>query len=84
MNQYDNNYPGYEGQAPALSGSLAKTFLQKVFSIMSLGLLITGVVAWIFASRMMENPELVYTIFGSPLRWVIMLAPLGFIIAFCD
>jgi len=48
--------------------------MQRVFGYMSGGLAITGLLAWIVA-----NTALAGIIFGSPLRWVVMLAPLGFV-----
>jgi len=51
-----------------------RTHMQRVFGYMSGGLAITGLLAWIVA-----NTALAGIIFGSPLRWVVMLAPLGFV-----
>ena len=42
---------------------------------MGLGLAITGLVAFLVAS----TPALYQPIFGTPLKWVVMLAPLGFV-----
>jgi FtsH-binding integral membrane protein len=53
-----------------------RTHMQKVFGYMAGGLTLTGLVAWIAA-----NTALAPIIFGSPLRWVAILAPFAFIIA---
>jgi FtsH-binding integral membrane protein len=51
-----------------------RTHMQRVFGYMSGGLAITGLLAWVVA-----NTALATIIFGSPLRWIVMLAPLGFV-----
>lgn len=50
----------------------------RVYNYMGLGLVITGLVAMIVAS----TPALYVPIFGTPLKWVVMLAPLAFIFFF--
>jgi hypothetical protein len=52
-----------------------RSFMLGVFNYMSLGLVITGLTAFIVAT----TPPLAAAIFGTPLKWVVMLAPLGFI-----
>ncbi|HYH17023.1 MAG TPA: Bax inhibitor-1/YccA family protein [Azospirillum sp.] len=47
----------------------------RVYNYMMLGLAITGVVAFLVSS----TPALYVPIFTTPLKWVVMLAPLGFI-----
>ena len=47
----------------------------QVYNIMGLGLVLTGIVALGTAS----TPVLYNAIFGTPLQWVVMLAPLGFV-----
>jgi FtsH-binding integral membrane protein len=47
----------------------------SVYNYMGLGLAITGLVAFIVAS----SPALYQPIFGTPLKWVVMLAPIGFV-----
>jgi len=63
--------------------ALARTnaFIQRVFVIMTAGLAITGFLAYGFAGYLANNPEMIMTIFGSGLKWVIMLAPFAFILA---
>lgn len=50
----------------------------RVYNYMGLGLVITGLVAMIVAS----TPALYVPIFGTPLKWVVMLAPLAFVFFF--
>src|SRR3546814_1027877 len=45
------------------------------YNDMTLAMGITGLVAYT-ASR---SPDLMATIYGTPLQWVVMLAPLGFV-----
>jgi len=49
----------------------------RVYNYMAGGLLLTGVVAFAVAS----TPAFFDAIFGTPLMWVVMLAPLGFVLA---
>ena len=47
----------------------------RVYNIMGLGLVLTGLVAMVTAS----TPLVYNAIFGTPLQWVVMLAPLAFV-----
>ncbi|PCJ56644.1 MAG: hypothetical protein COA65_10225 [Rhodospirillaceae bacterium] len=49
----------------------------RVYNYMAGGLLLTGVIAFAVAS----TPAFFDAIFGTPLMWVVMLAPLGFVLA---
>lgn len=49
-----------------------------IYRYMGLGLALTGIVAYGVAS----SPVLVAAIFGTPLKWVAMLAPLAFVMLF--
>ena len=51
-----------------------RTHMQKVFNYMGAGLAITGVLAWLVANVV----PLQQLVFGTPLKWLVMLAPLGF------
>ena len=50
----------------------------QVYNYMMLGLALTGVVAYVVGT----TPALYTPIFGSPLKWVVMLAPLAFVFFF--
>jgi FtsH-binding integral membrane protein len=52
-----------------------RQYMLRVYNYMASGLAITGLVAWITAS----TPALLQAIYGTPLLWVVMLAPLGFV-----
>lgn len=67
----------------AVSGQMSKTFMSHVFSYMASALVITGIIAYVFGS----NPEMMRFMFNletgsmNILGWVVMLAPLGFVLA---
>ena len=50
----------------------------RVYNFMGLGLALTGLVALLVAS----TPAIYQPIFGTPLKWVVMLAPLAFVFFF--
>ena len=52
-----------------------RSFMLSVYNYMGLGLAITGIVALAVAS----SPSIYVPIFTTPLKWVVMLAPLGFV-----
>jgi FtsH-binding integral membrane protein len=52
-----------------------RSYMLAVYNYMGLGLAITGLVAFVVAA----TPALYVPIFTTPLKWVVMLAPLGFI-----
>lgn len=70
--------PGpWHGQAP--SPEAVNKFVTRVFGWMGMGLGLTAMVAWFFAS---QAQELVIQVMTHPvLRWVVMLAPLGLVLA---
>jgi len=51
----------------------------SVYNYMMVGLGLTGVVAFVTAMWAVSDPAVAQTLYGSPLKWVIMLAPLGFV-----
>lgn len=55
-----------------------RRYMLGIYRNMGLGLLLTGVVAALVAS----SPALVGLIFGTPLKWVAMFAPLAFVFFF--
>jgi uncharacterized protein len=48
----------------------------RVYNYIGLGLVLTGLVAWLVGT----TPALHGPIFGTPLKWVVMLAPLVFVL----
>jgi FtsH-binding integral membrane protein len=52
-----------------------RQYMLKVYNYMASGIALTGVVAFAVS----QSPEMMQVIFGTPLKWVVMLAPLGFV-----
>jgi uncharacterized protein len=76
FNQYPNQ-PGVFGRTAdtaAFDEGLRKHML-RVYNYMMIGLAVTGIIAFLVAS----TPALYIPIFTTPLKWVVMLAPLAFI-----
>ncbi len=68
----------YGAQAGALFDEGLRQHMLRVYNYMALGLIITGAVAFIVGT----TPALYVPIFSSPLKWVVMLAPLAFVFFF--
>ncbi len=74
--------PRMVGAAPAVGVGTSsveydaglRSYMLSVYNYMALGVLLTGVVAYLFASS-----GLAYQVLTTPLRWVLMLAPLAFV-----
>jgi len=62
------------GVADAAFDAGLRSYMLSIYNYMASGVLLTGVVALLFA-----NSPFVVPVLSSPLRWVIMLAPLGFV-----
>lgn len=52
-----------------------RTHFRTVYNVMCLGLVVTGLVAYAIANW----PAAVALLFGTPLKWVVMFAPLAFV-----
>jgi FtsH-binding integral membrane protein len=68
---------GARGDAALFDEGLRQHML-RVYNYMGLGLVLTGVVAYIVGT----TPALYVPIFQTPLKWVVMLAPLAFVLFF--
>jgi FtsH-binding integral membrane protein len=55
-----------------------RAHMNKVYALMSVAMVITGGIAYIVGT----NEQLLIAIFGSPLKWVVMFAPLAVVFAF--
>ena len=55
-----------------------KRHMNRVYGLMSVAMIITGVVAYLVGN----NLALLNLIYGTPLKWVVMLAPLGVVFFF--
>ena len=76
---FDNNpstlRTGSRAEAMSIDMGL-RAYMLKVYNYMASALALTGVVAMATAS----SPTMLNTIFGTPLAWVVMLAPLAFML----
>jgi hypothetical protein len=56
-----------------------RSYMLSVYNYMSIGLGITGLAAYATASFAQSNQAVFNALYNSPLKWVIMFAPLGFV-----
>ena len=65
-----------------------RNYMLRVYNYMATGLLVTGIIAYVFGKASVISSEsgqligltpLGAMLFNSPLKWIIMLAPLGFV-----
>lgn len=52
-----------------------RAYMLRVYNFMSAGLAVTGIIAYLTS----QSPQLMATIYGTPLAWVVMLAPIGLV-----
>ena len=80
-----NTASGYAHATRAEAGYVdegLRSFLLRVYNYMAIGLAVTGVAAFGTAAMAVSNGQLMsfgYALYASPLKWVVMLAPLGFV-----
>jgi len=80
------NMPNYEYGWQTGAGRIDRTLFDeglrqhmlRVYNYMGIGLVLTGLVAYIVGT----TPALYVPIFSTPLKWVVMLAPLAFVLFF--
>jgi len=77
-NPIDRRYMTQAGAAAADIDVGLRQYMLKIYNYMTGGLALTGVVALAVAN----SPALISAIFGTPLAWIVMLAPLGFVLVF--
>ncbi|EPX81176.1 Bax inhibitor-1/YccA family protein [Litoreibacter arenae] len=68
---------GVGSRAAAIDEGL-RAHMSKTYGLMSIAMLITGAVAYIVGN----NDAMLAAIFGTPLKWVVMFAPLVVVFAF--
>jgi FtsH-binding integral membrane protein len=77
-----NSGLGWQSATPhtdvALYDEGLRQHMLRVYNYMGLGLVVTGLVAFIVGN----TPALYVPIFSTPLKWVVMLAPLAFVLFF--
>jgi len=78
MYEQERVLPRGAGQDAALFDQGLRAHMLRVYNYMASGVLLTGIVALLVAS----TPVLVQAVFGTPLKWVFMFAPLAFVFFF--
>lgn len=78
MADYQTTTIGRAGAGYAAIDEGLKAHMNKVYGLMSVAMVLTGLVAWAVGT----NDQLLTAIFGSPLKWVVMFAPLVVVFAF--
>jgi uncharacterized protein len=68
---------GVGARGAAIDAGL-RAHMNKVYGLMSVALVITGAAAWAVGT----SPAMVNAIFGSPLKWLVMFAPLVMVFIF--
>jgi len=76
--QYGFGRPATARVDAALFDEGLRQHMLRVFNYMAVGLVVTGLVAYIVGN----TPALYVPIFQSPLKWVVILAPLAFVFFF--
>jgi len=78
MAQFDTIRTGVGSARAAQIDEGLRAHMNKVYGLMSVAMLLTAGVAWAVGT----NEALVAQIFGTPLKWVVMFAPLVMVFAF--
>ncbi len=73
-----NRFGGLSQTSAAAFDEGLRQHMLRVYNYMGLGLVLTGIVAFVGGS----TPALYVPIFSTPLKWVVMLAPLAFVFFF--
>ncbi|MDI7862423.1 Bax inhibitor-1/YccA family protein [Rhizobiaceae bacterium n13] len=80
------NYQNRVSQAGAQTGAMVdeglRAYMLRIYNIMALGLVITGVAAFLTFQMAFSDGQLTafgQAIYASPLKWIVMLAPLGLV-----
>ncbi|MEI7724772.1 MAG: Bax inhibitor-1/YccA family protein [Bacteroidota bacterium] len=82
MFEQSNNRSFYASQPGIQDAAVAKSFMTQVFGWMTLAMFVTAVTAYWFSSSesLMGSLVNVETRGMTPLGWIVMLAPLGFVL----
>ena len=81
MSDYRNNpiRTGAATQGAEMIDEGLRAHMLRVYNLMAIGLAITGVAALGTAALAQSNPAFAQLIYVSPLKWVVMLAPLALV-----
>jgi uncharacterized protein len=84
MSQLDNRYAqsGMAARSGAAVDEGLRSYMLGVYNYMAGGVALTGIVAYVTYMMAVQDGALTpfgQTLYASPLKWVVMLAPLGFV-----
>ncbi len=84
MSQLDNRYatPAYPGRTSAAVDEGLRSYMLGVYNYMAAGVALTGIAAYLTYSFAVSGGQITpfgEALYNSPLKWVVMLAPLGFV-----
>ncbi|KAA3501120.1 MULTISPECIES: Bax inhibitor-1/YccA family protein [Rhizobium/Agrobacterium group] len=79
FNNYQNRMAQTRAQTGAMIDEGLRAYMLKVYNLMALALVITGIAAFGTYTLAASNEAFATLLFASPLRWVVMLAPLGLV-----
>jgi len=79
FNNYQNRMAQNRAQTGAMIDEGLRTYMLKVYNLMALALVITGIAAFGTYTLAASNPAFAQMLYASPLRWVVMLAPLALV-----
>jgi uncharacterized protein len=82
MSDFDRNYATLRGVRTDRAATYdmgLRAHMIRVYNYMTGGVALTGVVAWLTYQEALANPAFAHALFGTPLMWVIFLAPLGLV-----
>jgi FtsH-binding integral membrane protein len=85
MAEFDRQYAAARSRAGAGVETLdlgLRAFMLGIYNNMAIGLALTGAVAYGVSTWALSDPAVYHALYGSALRWVIMLAPLAFVFGF--
>lgn len=77
MSNYDN-YSVSRSQTAAMDAGL-RSYMLGIYNYMAAGVAVTGVTAYFLAQYFIGNPDAYDAVFRSGMAWVVLLAPLAFV-----
>lgn len=82
-NNFDNDPISYRRAGDVAVDAGLRTFFRSVYNYMIAGLALTGIVGFVVAYFSFQDGSVLGQIlYGSPVRWVVMFAPLGMALIF--
>lgn len=82
MAQLEDRYarPGTVVRPGAAVDEGLRAYMLRVYNYMTAGVALTGVIAFFTAQLASTNPAVAQALYQSPLKWIIMFAPLAFVL----